>query len=326
MSVSGIQKIRIGFVLSALVLLSGCGARPLAERAIIRGAFFQQNRQGGYTAALVLENTEEEGKEPLVSAAAGKTAYEALQKAEQKVQGEPFWGAADLVGLPSGITRQSAVEIYRAVQGKAANTPGMSVLAADNLPENGIEEKAAALYETMQNLQKKYKLRCKWENCAAKSGETAIPELAGESYAMLFLPQNGQPIRVTQPQCAQLAAVLCGQTDQLNFDFDEGKASCVANADLQSSCASRDNTLLVTLHLVLSQIRISSGEEESDAKPSQILKKELDADCVTLNALTRLPVDDPFHAGFWARCCLERRAQYAQVQVKISLEDMPDSG
>lgn len=278
------------------LILSGCGGQSLSEREIVRGVLFTK-QMGSYSVCLVLADQNADGTQPesnVISAAQGATPAQALARAEQTLYGDVYYGLLDLAALPADTDWATACEIGELLYENAQPAPELSMFVLDDEPVASWAQQGAALYKNMKAVEKTYQVHCGLQQLFAQREVCAIPAYtAGGGYDYVLLPQNGEAIRC-RGLAAQLAAVLCGQSDRLQETFADGRADCEARAQVTVE----ENK--VQLHLrdaSLSALQPSAPENLQSA-----LQKELQEQFRFLCETMQKSGADPFHLNFWQSC------------------------
>lgn len=283
----------MGCLLMSMVL-SGCGGTPLSEREIVRGVLFAQ-QGGAFSACLVVADQEaEDTPRNRAVAAAGETPAQALQRAEDALPGQAYYGLLDLAALPAQTDWQTAQQIGTLLYDVAQPAPELSVFALAEAGISGWEEEAPALYEAMKAAESAYEVHCGLQQLFAQSEVCAVPALAQSGYDLLLLPRGGAPLRCRGLAGAQLAAVLCGQAQRLQGTFAGGQAACEADAHVTVEGQT------VQLHLRACALQALTGQAPDDLESA--LQRELQASFAALYGQTHRAGADPFHLDFWQAC------------------------
>lgn len=275
------------------LLLCGCGGRPLSEREIVRGILFTRQNEN-YSVCLVLANQQEEkggtGQNKIV-AAQGRTPAQALEQAEESLYGDVYYGLLDLVAFPSDTDWSLAQEIGTLLYDNAQPAPELSVFLLGSQPVDSWADSADRLYNGMKSIERTYKIHCGLQQLFTQNNVCAIPaytETGGYDY--VILAQDATPLHCSGVTEAQLAAVLCGQTDRLQGSYNSGNAACTARAQVLMEDG------VVQLHLRHVELKSLSPQE----KPLQtVLTKELQRSFATLYEALKETGTDPFHMIFW---------------------------
>lgn len=279
------------------LLLSGCGGQALSEREIVRGILFTR-QENNFSVCLVLADQSSEGdaSEEKISAAQGSTPAQALERAEQALYGDVYYGLLDLAALPADVDLSTAREIGELIYDNAQPAPELSVFVLDTAPVTSWAKEGSSLYQNMKALEKTYKVHCGLQQLFSQKDVCAIPGyISGGGYDFLLLPQNAAPVRCRGLGEAQLAAVLCGQTSILNGTFASGHAACEARVQVMAEGQHlqlhlRDTTLSA----------LDSFLSEDSLGPA--LQKELRESFLRLQQQMQRSGADPFHLNFWQAC------------------------
>lgn len=226
-----VQKAKTCLILCAALLLCGCG-QALSGREIVRAVFFARQEQQ-YSVCLLLadQNGEEDGVHYKTASARGTTPAQALHRAEDTLPGTIYYGLLDLAALPPDAAWADAQALGTLLYDKAQPAPELSVFLLDDAPHSWAED-AAALYEDMKAVEEEYSLHCGLQQLFTQADGCAVPGYRPDSgYDFCLLARGAQPRHITGLQ-AQLAAVLCGQTDTLFTMYHGGQALCHAQANV----------------------------------------------------------------------------------------------
>lgn len=278
------------------MILSGCAGRPLAEREIVRAVLFSR-QQEAYSVCLVLANQQDTPSgqaENKVISAQGHTPAQALQAAEQSLQGSAYYGLLDLAALPYDTTLDTAREIGTLLYENAQPAPELSVFLLDDRKIQSWAKQGSAVYHAMKAVGSNYKVHCGLQQLFAQEEICAIPVYTqGPGYGFALLPAEAAPVRCDGVAEAQLAAVLCGQSDRLQGVYAEGKAFVQARAQVTV------DTDTIQLHLRDYDLKdlLNSGEDLQG-----MLAQELCAAFAVLQERMEEQGADPFHLQFWQAC------------------------
>lgn len=224
-----LQKAKAFVIVLAALLLSGCG-QALSEREIVRAVFFVQ-QQGSYSACLLLadQNAGEDGTHYKTASALGVTPVQALHRAEMALPGQLYYGLLELAALPPGCDWATAQELGELLYDKAQPAPELSVFVLDSADHSWAQD-AAALYEDMKAVEREYALHCGLQQLFTQADGCAVPGYRADSgYNFYLMPRNAD-ILFLAGMPAQLAAVLCGQTNRFCTSYADGTALCEAAA------------------------------------------------------------------------------------------------
>lgn len=294
---------------ACLLLLPGCGGKLLSEREIARAVFFTQTKEG-CQATLLLQDSSGgqsgagDGKPSYKNAVGqGDSPAQALHKAEGTLDGEVFYGLLDTAALPPDSDWQTATEIGELLYQKAQPSPQISVYLLGEQEARSLQQRAGEIYDAVAAALKSYAPQCGLEQLFAQSDQCAVPVWQEDGYSFAFLRQGESPVLTRQPLQAQLAAVLCGQTDTLRCDILQGSAALQAQACAEYQPVAAD-TLLV--HLRLKSINLTPlGNEQTAVGEQQLrdaLRLELQQQFSSLiNAVQQIAAD-PFRLAFWQGC------------------------
>lgn len=227
-----VPKNKALLICCAALLLGGCG-QPLSEREIVRAVFFAR-QQGQYSVCLLLadQNASEDDLHYKTSSARGVTAAQALHRAEDALPGQIYYGLLDLAALPQGCDLDTAQELGTLLYDKAQPAPELSVFVLDDAENHSWAKDGAVLYEDMKAIESVYDLHCGLQQLFAQSGCCAIPGYRRDSGYDLYLLAKDSASQPAAGLSAQLAAVLCGQTDNFFSAYAEGQALCRAKVNV----------------------------------------------------------------------------------------------
>lgn len=297
------------------LILSGCGGQSLSEREIVRGVLFAKQAES-YSVCLVLADQNAEGAQPesnKVSAAQGMTPAQALERAEQALYGDVYYGLLDLAALPADTDWATASEIGELLYENAQPAPELSVFVLDDEPIASWAKQGATLYKNMKAVEDTYQVHCGLQQLFAQREVCAIPAYtAGGGYDFVLLLQYGEQIRCHGLAEAQLAAVLCGQADRLQGTFADGAATCEARAQVTVEGNK------VQLHLrdaSLSALGPSAPEDLENA-----LQNELQDRFYALYETMQKSGADPFHLNFWQACTYGPGSVMEKPELELLLE------
>jgi len=301
-----------GCLLMSLIL-SGCGGQALSEREIVRGVLFTK-QEGKYSACLVLADQNADSASPeknKISAARGTTPAQALERAEQALYGDVYYGLLDLAALPADIDLDTAREIGELLYDNAQPAPELSVFVLDTKPVQRWAEEATGLYRDMKDLETTYEVHCGLQQLFTQQDSCAIPGYrAGGGYDVVLLAEEGTTVRCSGMTSAQLAAVLSGQTHQFRGSYAGGQAFFAGRAQVTGE----GNTL--RLHLRQTEFSALTGHAAKEDL-SVMLEQELKTSFQNLQGQMQQTGADPFHLKFWQACLYgpERRVGMPELQV-----------
>lgn len=276
------------------MILSGCGGTPLSEREIVRGVLFAQQGDGFSACLVVADQEAEDTPRNRAVAAAGDTPAQALQRAEDALPGQAYYGLLDLAVLPAQTDWQTAQQIGTLLYDVAQPAPELSVFALEEPGAMDWKEQAPALYDAIKAAETAYKVHCGLQQLFAQSEVCAVPALAQSGYDLLLLPRDGAPLRCSGLTGAQLAAVLCGQAQRLQGTFADGQAACEADAHVTVEGET------VQLHLRACTLQALAEQAPDDLE--RALQQELQTAFSALYGQMRRAGADPFYLDFWQAC------------------------
>lgn len=298
------------------IFFTGCAGRPLSEREIVRAVFFT-GAGTGYQATLLVQDQQSEQPDGVLTVnGAGSTAAQALDNAVRTLDGEAFYGAMDLVGLPPG-TDYAALQQFVGLIGKTAQpSPEVSLLLLDRRMALEVPDKAGELYQQMRQWEKKYGVSCGLERAASQQGAAALPIWQEGGFGFAVLTENGA-LTYTQPVSAQLAAVLCGQSERLDLTFGGGKYTCQAQASLR--CRAVPDRLEVTLQLSDARLSVLAPDLPAGEETLRtLLSAELHTVFEGLSDDFASTGTDPCRFQFWVENLLGAGAPALPVTLNVT--------
>lgn len=288
-------KTKLLTVLSAALLLAGCGSQPLSGRELVRAAFFGQEEGKSTVLLLLADQDAPEGQTAYKTAEGrGATPAQALHDAAQTLDGVVFYGLMDVVGLPADSTWRTAADIGGLLYDEAKPTPELSVylLQGDETADN-----AGDVYESLMALEKNQTLHCGLQQLFEQDELCALPIRQEQGYGFALLPKNGEPAHFTDASAAQLTAALCGQTTKFDFAYAGGNARCQAAVDV--TVLPEAGTTQVQLHLRDPDITLLTGALRDEASARATLCAELLTAFSDLCQTAQTQNTDPFRLQFW---------------------------
>lgn len=306
---------KISMILLGLFLLSGCAGKPLIEREIVRAIFFSGS--GGVTqATLLLQDQQQEAPDAYQMVnATGDTPAQAWSNAAQKLDGTAFYGVMDMVGLPQDTDYAELMQYTDLIHQTAQPSPEVLILLLDGNQAAKLPDEAGKLYDSIRNSEKRYGISCGLEDITAQKGTAALPLWQDATYGFAILTDEGT-LCFRNAMSAQLAAVLCRQTDQLDLIFGEGDYTCQADA----SWVCRATPKAIQVHLQLRDAKLSALDPKfsgDDNDLQQILAEELEDSFLHLKAESDEKAVDPFRFQFWAKCLLGTDAAPLPVSLSV---------
>ena len=299
------------------LLLSGCGGKPLVEREIVRAMFFLPHA-GGCQAVLLLQDQESEKPTAYTTASGtGKTAARALADAVQGLPGTPFYGVMDLAVMPADSNWEQLQAMVDLIRDTAQPSPEVSLYLIEDADAALLPDQAGQMYDAIQQCEKRYHLQCGLETLGQQEGCAAIPVYGGLPYGFTLQTSDDTRRQYQEPVDAQLAAVLCGQTDRLDMMFGDGAYSCQAAA--RTICQADPERLNV--RLILSDTRLAALHEESESSETEAISAALTY--ALQQAFARLCADaenmqvDPYRFRFWETGLLGSGAPPLPVTLQV---------
>lgn len=320
-------KIRTGLMAGLLagvcLLLSSCTFAPLlSQREIVNAVFFRQ--QGtAYTAWLLLADSKQstEGAEPAYRTVTGngRNPAQALQQAEDSLEGQVFYGLMDLAVLPVQCNWQQAEEIARLLYGKTKPAPQIILFMLGKSQEGSLSEDTAELYKAMMNAQERYGLENGLQMLFSQQNEGALPVWQGTGYGFAFLQKDKPNTVLEDPLSAQLAAVLAGQANLLECTFAQGSAALQAQASVQHAVdASGGNTLYLLLDNP--ELVDLSGNQRQKEWMQKALCNELQQAFAEFVPQVYTDRFDPLQTRVWVTAASGIREQVPTPRLAIHLE------
>jgi len=290
-------KTKAFLITSVLFLLTGCGGRTLAQREIVRAVFFEEAGQNMTVCLLLQDQNAPEGETAYKTATAEEASIDkALNKAEERLEGEAYYGLTDLVAVPFDSNWEMVRDIGDLIYQKAQPTPEIELFSLPQFGEGELEKQAGGLYDTMQKAGKTYQLHCGLQQVFAQQKFCALPTWQGNGYGMLFLRKGSEPIRYSSLARAQLAAVLCGQAKRFSFPYHGDDYFCTADVRVSYHAGG------AILHLTGTDLQDLTGSETSDDTLQKLLNTELQIAFSDFCTAAKEIEADPFRLNFWSAC------------------------
>ena len=306
-------KKRAGLMLLCALLAglcSACGGKPLAEREVVHAILYAKGMEG-YTAVLVVANTAGAEDTPYkIAADSGVSPAQALHHAEQALEGVPFYGVTELLGLPAGTTWEEAVSIGGELRAITQPAPEIETLLLDGQTAMTLEKNAAKLYQSIRAAEKRYGLDCGTERLFAQPGAIVLPQYNAAGYRLVTMRQGEAPYTAASALESQLGAVLSGQSDRIECTFagDTARFSAGVEAIYDVQPTAEGSRLRVTARLNLREPSLTSYLMEDEESLRNELQRAVNAALDTLLQNSGYPQTDLFHFGFWAACYDEQAA------------------
>lgn len=288
---------------AALLLLTGCAGRPLIEREIVRAVFFAQQEGKSHVVLLLQDQESEDSSDYKTATGEGDTAAQALSDAAAGLDGVMFYGLTNLVALPPDCNWEELRQFASVLYETAQPSPEITLFLLDNRTVERLQETAGDLYDTMQAVEKKYRISCGLESVLSQSDQAALPCWQEEGYGFAVLKQGQSALRYVEPMRAQLTAVLRGQSRQMEFTFEDGNASCRAGATVLFGAERNGVEILLQLHdSDLSALTDAVPRQEEALE--QLLAQQLETAFSQIYEDTQKIDADPFRLTFWQNCLL----------------------
>ena len=294
---------RQGLTLLLALLLTGCAGRPLSEREIVRAVFFATER-GEHTAVMVIQDQQqEETSDFRVVTGSGKTAAQALESAARRLDGEAFYGALDLVGLPADTGYSQLHQYAQLIRRTARPAPEVSLWLLDAPAAEKLPDKAGELCGAILQRERQEDVSCTLETISARQGISPLPVWRDEEYGFAVLSDRAEPILLTRALDAQLAAILCGQAGRLDAADARRQYACRANVSVR--CHADRQRLTVRLLLKDAELRpLSETPPDGDTDLRQKLAEDLQSAFARLYEKTAQAQLDPWRFSFWTEVLL----------------------
>ena len=274
--------------------LCGCEQAPLlSQREVVNAVFFESQNNGCKVLLLVADHTSSEQETQAGFRAvegAGKTQAQALAAAEDALDGQVFYGLMDLAVVPVSYGWEEVTEIGRLLYQNAKPAPQITLLMTERLPDG---EKAGELYTEMKDGVARYGLTNGLQELFSAQNECALPIWQGTGYGFSILQKGQQASRWNEKLAAQLAAVLCGQTDRIMCTFDQGKIALQTKVMVQAEVSGRET--VVHLTLVEPELQDLENIGYSDSQLQALLCDELQQAYAEMTADSYKGSFDPFH-------------------------------
>lgn len=307
---------RLGLMLLGLLLLSGCAGKPLIEREIVRAIFFAHS--GGDTrATLVLQDQQKEEADAYQTVhGTGKTPAQALTDAVQSLDGTVFYGVMDTVGLPQDTDYEEMRQYAELIHQTAQPSPEVSLLLLDDRSAAKLQDEAGQLYDEIRQGETRYGISCGLETITAQRKTAALPVWQDDPYGFAIL-SDGSTQYYRDAVCAQLAGILCRQTDRWDLIFGDGKYTCQAGVSLV--CRATPSEIQVLLQLKDAKLSALDPEFSGDeAELQREFSEEVQAAFARLTADSGTIAADPFRFQFWAKCLLGPNASPLPVTLSVN--------
>lgn len=255
-------------------VLCGCEQAPLlSQREVVNAVFFGSQNNGCKVLLLVADHTSSEQQTQAGFRAVegvGKTQAQALAAAEDALDGQVFYGLMDLVVVSVSFGWDEITEIGRLLYQNAKPAPQITLLMTERLPDG---EKAGKLYTEMKDGIARYGLTNGLQALFSAENECALPIWQGTGYGFSIL-QKGQPGTIWKEELtAQLAAVLCGQTDRMMCTFVQGKIALQTKVMVQTEASGQET--VVHLTLVEPELQDLENMGYSDSQLQELLCDQL---------------------------------------------------
>ena len=212
---------------------------------------------------------------------------QALENAAATLPGTVYYGLLDAAALPVGADWEQAQEIGLLLYDRAQPAPELSVFLLDSA-DHDWQQDAQGLYERMQAIEDRYKVHCGLQQLFTQADCCAVPGYSADSgYDLLLLAKQQTASYRAASLAAQLAAVLCGQTDRFYATYAGGTALCRARVD-------------VTVQDTTVQLHLRDAAFEALTQTGQNLQALFCAELQqAFAALTAAQSADFFHLQFW---------------------------
>lgn len=270
----------------------GCASKPLAERGIVQGVFLSQ--EGGKSSAVVLYACAKSEQELDTAKGEGASLQEAFSNAVRAMDAEAYYGKAELLVIGSACGYETVQRIKELILKDLQPTPAIEVWQAELSEVFASPESAAGVYKGIEQLQKQYRLQNGLERLGALPGAAVLPVYGGEGYTVNILQQKVEPLHLTDPLAAQLAACLAGQSGALQAELH---GELYLEARVWPPCQTKDR-ISFSLYETKWKPYAEQGEREMEQRMEQALQEAF----AQLLTQTGYPQNDPLNLRFAIRC------------------------
>lgn len=296
-------KTKAALIALVTVWLCGCSSHTLASREIVRAVFFSEED----TVCLLLEGTQSSGEQneqyKLITGQ-GETLAQALNAAETQLNGQAYYGLMDVAVFPATVSLEQARDLGELLYDKAQPAPEAAIVSASWSKNN-----ASELYETIQAAQQPH---CGLERLFEQTSCCLIPFWQEQAPGCLLLLE-GESLRITRPEDAQLLFLLKGQTDRMEMTFANQTARMMADARISVEVRPDCTTVTVTLRDIKLDTLTPSVQEQTALQQLMESWQQAFDRYVLLDG-------DPFRLGFWAACRYGPGACAANPVLEVFLE------
>lgn len=293
-----VQKRCAGIILTlALCLtLGGCGVPLLSERQIVQAIFFSESA-GQVEAVLLLSNGEGTEGTSGTLAGFGQTPAEALHEAEQAAKGPVFYGLMDLAVLPAAACYAEMGTYADAIEASVLPASRMDLVLWQRPGLTSVQEQAPSLYADITTALAKYGVRNGLYQISSRQNICALPVWQGTQFDFVWLQAGEEPVRLSSPLQAQLAAVLDGQANRLDCLLDKGSLACTARTVLRWE--SKGDTVIAELTLCDLVLADLAAAARPEAETRTLLENSLQTAFREIRSAADA-LQDPLRLQFWS--------------------------
>lgn len=312
------KKILVCLSLLLVCLLAGCGAPLLSDREIVRAVFFEKSASG-VRAVMLLEGKNAEKPAPETVLAEGPSLMQALQQAENRLQGDVFYGLMDLAVFTDAFSCEEIRSAGKELWDTLRPVPRIRTLLLDSeaVPTDW-KQGTGELYEQITAGSKRAHFSSGLQQLFVQEKEYALPEWQGTGFGFVFLRQGREAVRYEVGLTAQLSALLRRQSDRLDCRIPEQDLRLRANATVQCDAQPSGGAVL---RLTLRDIKLSSGSAAApEAESHQKLENAVQAAFMRIRADTAADGFDPLRLHSWTFALDGSRPETAAARLELVLE------
>lgn len=218
------------FALLWAALLAGCTGSGMGDRVSVKAIYVEKEQQ--YEARLLLleatpsADTGQVSEQARCLSGSGKTVYEAILDAEQSENRRLFYGQSELLFIGPKLMEDGVFDACRYLASNTSGRPNMSVYGLNVSPASfeKLLEKGTDFLSSVQQLEKRGLFRTFLYQFGAQSDSGIIPGLSvkerSASFEKLTLYKDGRPDAAWTGAKAQLARLLAGQADTMEFTLE----------------------------------------------------------------------------------------------------------
>lgn len=310
------------FLLLFCLLFCGCTPAPLlSRREIVHAVFFQKQGNTNCVLLLLANNAQSpKGEDAAYRTVmgSGETPAQALEQAENSLDGQVFYGLLDLAVLPSECDWQQLQHLGRLLYERTKPAPQITLFLMDSTDKN-LCETAPRLYRELEDAGMRAGISNGLQSIFSTPNECALPVWQGTGYGFVFLQKDRSNTVIDEPLAAQLAAVLCGQANFIKASFSQGEAVLQAQASVRHIVDKQNQNLLC---LVLSDAKIADllDEKRAGTQLQNIVCCELQRSFSEICSSIYTGDFDPFRTNVWTCSVRGIGAQSSVPQLSIHIE------